>query len=273
MNRTSADSIGYSVPALRRGAAILNLFSPGRPVISVAEIADELAIPRATAFRLVATMVQESFLVRERNVPRVRLGPMALRLGLTYLHSQDFIEKARPHLHWLHDRFSAGTHLAIKDGRFAVYVLRTPSAKQTGDWSRIGHRLPIHASACGRCLLFDHTRNRIEALYGETPFEIFSNQTPRNIDELMSTLEIERKKGYVSYHSGVAREVSACAAPVRDHSGDIIAAISVADIQTIPSLADLDGEVKDVVVSMCRRFSEELGYAYPPHRRPRKKQA
>ena len=258
------DSTNYSVPALKRGMAILNLLSPGRPVISVAEISDELAIPRATAFRLVATLVQEKFLVREHDLPRVRLGPMALRLGLTYLHSQDFIEKARPHLQWLHDKFSAGTHLAIKDDRFAVYILRTPSAQRGGDWNRIGHRLPIHVSACGRCLLFDHMRNEIEALYGGIPFEIFSNQTPRDIDELMSTLFAERKQGYVAYRSGVTPGVSGCAAPVRDHTGKIIAAISVADMQTIPSLADLDGEVKDVVVSACRRLSEELGYTTPP---------
>ena len=262
MGRVCPDSTSYSVPALKRGTAILNLFSPGRPVISVVEISDELAIPRATAFRLVATLVQERFLVREHDTPRVRLGPMALRLGLTYLHSQDFIDKARPHLQWLHDKFTAGTHLAIKDDRFAVYILRTPSARG-GDWNRIGHRLPIHVSACGRSLLFDHTREQIEALYREIPFEIFSSQTPRNVDELMAALHAERKKGYVSYRSGVTPGVSGCAAPIRDNTGQIIASISVADTQSIPSLADLDGEVKDVVISTCRRLSEELGYSGP----------
>ncbi len=205
-------------------------------------------------------MTTEGFLQREKDHQGLLLGPQAVNLGFTSLHSQDLLRTARPHLSALRDQLGTSTHLAILDGRFVVYAFRIRSERQTGGWSRTGHRLPAHASACGRALLFDHSAKQLAALLDGVQFELFSDQTPANLDELIERLERERERGFVAYRSAVTPGVAACAAPVRDFSGEIIAAISVADMQTAPSLADLEGAVSRRIISVAQVISKELGY-------------
>lgn len=250
----------YAVPGLVRGLQILRLLNTERRTISVAEIARELGIPRSTVFRLVATLTAQQYLVRDEVSPRFRLGPEVLKLGFNYLNSQGVIEVARPYLESLRDQLQASTHLAILDGRFALYILCTPSNRQFGSWNRLGLRLPAHASSCGRSLLFGHSDQELGALFAEAELEIFSPQTPRTLDELKARLAVERERGCVSYVSAVTPGIASCAAPVYDGSGRIVAAVSVSDMQTVSSLADLDGVVTDSVMATARRMSEAFGF-------------
>ena len=127
----------HIVPALRRGLAVLRMFTRDRRVISLPEIVRELGVPRATAFRLAHTLEADGYLKKAPHSTAFQLGINTLLLGFEYLSSQNLIEVARPVLEDLRDRVDASVHLGVQDG-----ALTSPAALQR-------HGGGTQAHACG----------------------------------------------------------------------------------------------------------------------------
>ena len=117
----------YNVPGLERGLRMLQLFDRNHKLLTAAEMARALAIPRSTAFRLAQTLEFLGFL--ERDGDRYRVGPAVLRLGFEYIASLEVTELARPLIERLRDATDLSAQLVIRDGREVVVVLKaSPSS-------------------------------------------------------------------------------------------------------------------------------------------------
>ena len=158
------------------------------------------------------------------------------------------------------------SHMGILDGREAVYIYRSPSRQRAVSNVTVGTRLPAHAVSIGRALLMGLRHEDLEALFSGVTFEIFSEQTPKNLTELMERLAHERRQGYVLYRAAYARGICSCAAPVRNHVGRIIAGINISDYENSPGMEDLETRIKDAVLETAEQISMHLGYS--PDRRP-----
>ena len=114
----------WSIPSLReprysqsleRGLAILGCFTPKRPVLGIADIADELGMSRSTTHRYVITLVALGYL--EQGASRkYRLGLRVTDLGMSALNSTGLREHAHPYLEELRQRTSYTTSLGVLDG-------------------------------------------------------------------------------------------------------------------------------------------------------------
>ena len=89
----------------------------------------------------------------------------------------------------------------------------------------MGTRLPAHATVLGRVLLEDLTLPQLRALYPEDKLETFSPSTPKTVNELFDMVQADRTRGYVLGEGFFESNISSIAAPVRDHSGHIVAAL------------------------------------------------
>ena len=107
------DTDQYIVPALRRGLAVLRLFTHDRRVITLPEIVRELGVTRATAFRLAYTLEADGYLQRAPHSNAFQLGINLLSLGFEYLGSLDLVEVARPVLEDLRDRADASDRKSV----------------------------------------------------------------------------------------------------------------------------------------------------------------
>src|SRR3984885_6954014 len=122
----------WSIPSLRehrysqcleRGLAILNCFTPKRPVRGIADIADELGMSRSTTHRYVITLLALGYL--EQGASRkYRLGLRVTDLGMSALNSMSLREYARPDLEELRQETRFTVNLAILDGSEILYVDR-----------------------------------------------------------------------------------------------------------------------------------------------------
>lgn len=250
----------YVAPALRRGLAILRLFAAHRRYITLPEIVRELAISRATAFRLACTLEADGYLQRVPHSNAFQLGLNVLSLGFEYLGSLDLIEVARPVVEDLRDRADASAHMGVRDGTEVVYLLKAPSRHRLRSDVRLGSRMPAHATSVGRATLFDTTPEELRRLYRGVKLERFSAQTPATVEALAKRLEKERRNGYVSYRSAYAPGIASVAAPVRDASGRIVAAINVSDYESLPVMQDQEGHLKDEVIEAAATISRGLGF-------------
>ena len=243
----------YSVPGLERGLRLLCEFSRQDKTLSAPELARRLDIPRSTVFRLLATLERMGFVERADGGRDYRLGMSVLRLGFEYLASLELTEIGRPLLDRLRDEIGYSCNLVVRDGRSIVYVAKSVTQTAFTSHVNVGTRLPAHATVLGRVLLEDLTLPQLRTLYTEEHLEVFSSNTPKTVVELFDMVQADKERGFVLQEGFFETSISTVAAPVRDHSGHVVAALGA----TIPS-PHIDASQLDVIVSRVRETAAEL---------------
>jgi DNA-binding IclR family transcriptional regulator len=230
MNTTGNDDMDessdrYNVPALERGLRVLCEFSREHRSLSAPELARRFALPRSTVFRLLTTLENMGFLEKAEGGRDYRLGLAVLRLGFEYLASLELTQLGTPLLQQLCEELRTPCNLVVRDGRSIVYVAKVAPPTPFASSVTVGTRLPAHATVLGRILLEDLTLPQLRALYPEDKLETFSPSTPKSVDELFDMVQGDRTRGYVLGEGFFESNISSIAAPVRDHTGHIVAAL------------------------------------------------
>ncbi len=138
-----------------------------------------------------------------------------LRLGFDYLASLELTELGRPLLDRLRDDIHYPCNLVVRDGRSIVYVAKSVAARPFTSTVNVGTRLPAHATVLGRVLLEDLSLEALRELYPEPRLEVYSDSTPRTVEELYEMVQRDRQRGYVLHEGFFEASISTIAAPVR----------------------------------------------------------
>jgi len=246
----------YVVPALVRGLAILQQLSGGRRRMTLSEIAAALEVTRSSAYRLLFTLSHLGFVVADPDTKTYALGPQVLQLGYGYLASRDLVEVATPHLLRLRDRTGWSAHLGERLGRDVVYLARIATRRSIASTVHAGTRLPARLTTMGRILLSGLPVDTVRELYRD---ETFSGATA-SLDALLRQLDDDRAAGVVVQMSGYEPGVASIAAPVRDMTGETVAAINISAVALLTSEAELNGPLKAEVMAAADAISRDLGH-------------
>lgn len=243
----------YIVPALERGLRLLQEFGRGSRTLGAPELARRLELPRATVFRMLNTLESMGFLERINGGNEYRLGMAVLRLGFEYLSSLELTELGQPVIARLCDDVRHPCNIVVRDSRSIVYVAKITPPRSLASSVHVGTRLAAHGTVFGRVLLSDFSLAELRALYPEEHLEAFSPSTPRTALDLFNLIEADRERGYVFGEGFYETSISTIAAPVRDHSGRIVAALG----STIPSPHAAQARAAGVV-ERVRAAADEL---------------
>ena len=262
----------WSIPSLReprysqsleRGLAILGCFTPARPILGIADIADELGMSRSTTHRYVITLVALGYL--EQGASRkYRLGLRVTDLGMSALNSTGLREHARPYLEELRQRTSYTSCILVLDGTEVLCVDRARSFRRglTDAEREIepGSRLPAHATSVGKLLMAylpeEEQRDVLSAL---KPTKVGPN-TITTKRSLRDELEQVREAGFAVNDEEFQSELICVAAPVRNASREVVAGVNIAARSSMISLEELVDALSPHLVSTADRISARLGY-------------
>src|SRR5882762_1712218 len=250
----------YTVDAAAKALELLSVFSFREPRLSLADLAARTGIPRATAFRLLSTLEQSGFLAKAHGA--YQLGIKCFVLGNIVAGGLDLRETAHPHLVALRDATRETTQIAILDHWQVVYLERMLSPLPVGFMrSRAGAILPAYCTGLGKTLLAFMPEAEVAAWAATQRFPAITPRTVTTAKRLLKELRLIRERGYGLDEEERERGVCCIAAPICNHTGDIVAAISVAGpIDRMP--AKLAGsEMADTVVAVARAISIDLGAA------------
>ena len=246
------------VPALERGLRLLGEFSRSERELTPPELARRLQLPRTTVFRLIATPEGLGFVERSADGRAVRLGMAVLRLGFEYLASLELTQLGQPILSKLCEAVRVPCNLVIRDGRQIVYVAKVTPPSPPSSSVSVGTRLPAHATVLGRVLLADLSLGELRALYPEDKLERFSAGTPADVRALFELVQADRERGYVAGEGFFEASISTIAAPVRDHSGRVVAALGATlnSPQIVPERAGaLLAQVREAADGLARQLN------------------
>lgn len=262
----------WSIPSLReprysqsleRGLAILGCFTPKRPVLGIADIADELGMSRSTTHRYVITLVALGYL--EQGASRkYRLGLRVTDLGMSALNSTGLREHAHPYLEELRQRTSYTTSLGVLDGTEVLYVDRVRSYRrghgQIDVELHTGSRLPAYATSMGKLLLANLPESEQRELIAQMKLTKRGPNTITSKKALREELEEIQAAGFAVGDQELAAELYAIAAPVRNEAREVVAAVNLAASASIITLEELVDALGPHLVSTADRISARLGY-------------
>jgi IclR family pca regulon transcriptional regulator len=272
MPRTSAPVSEWTIPSLReprysqsleRGLAILACFTPERPALGIAEIADALGMSRSTTHRYAITLVALGYL--EQNPSRkYRLGLHVTDLGMSALNSTGLREHAQPYLEDLRRRTGYTINIAVLDGPEIVYIARARSHRRVQQridlGLALGSRLPAHCTAMGKLLLAQLPDRERRDLIAETRLE---RRTPNTITSkrlLQIELERIREDGFAVNDQELTEGLHSIAAPIRGEAREVVAAANMAAHSSMISLQDLVDHLGPHLIATADRVSARLGY-------------
>lgn len=246
----------YRVPALQRGLGILQMFNARERSLSSNLIAERLGVSVSAIYRILVTLTDMGYL-NKLGTNNYELGPQVLCDGFAYLASRDLVDIAMPHLNTLRDRTSMSCHLGIREHTEVVYLYRAFAAQRLSVNVPIGTRLPCHVTALGRVLLSELDENALAGLYAHVRLDGYPAPAPKTLPELLRMSDEDRARGFVLHRSDYS---TAIAAPVRDHSGHIVAAINLSGPDAVMDDEANRQTLRETLLTSAAQISRSAGY-------------
>ena len=215
---------------LSRALQVLQAFSYEHPEMGVSELARQLGMSKAAVHRILSTLANERFVVKTVD-DRYRLGLRVHELGQLVVSGLEIRQVAHEPLDRLHVESGETVHMAVLDGPDAIYIHRLEAQSTLGMFARLGRRIPAHTTSSGKCLLAFGPPEAVDAVIESG----LARVGPRSITTaamLRAALADIRANGYVLSIDENQRGVLSIGAPVFDHLGTCIAAVSVAGRST-----------------------------------------
>ncbi len=213
------------IESLARGLEVITAFAPGRPVMTLAEVATATGLARPTARRILLTLAELGF-VRAAG-PGFALTPRVLDLGVAYVGSQGLWDIARPHLEELSAATGESCSIAQLDGSDIVYVARVAVPKIVGLAVQIGTRFPALQTSLGKVLLAALCPEEVDEVLAEPTRSGLTARWQPDRAERDAELREVRARGWALTDQQLALGIRSVAAPLRDGTGRVIGALNV----------------------------------------------
>ena len=213
------------VEALARGLDVIACFDSARSSLSLTEVAAATGLARPTARRLLITLEELGFVRSDGGA--FSLTPKVLSLGMAYVSSLGLWDLARPHLTALVRQTGESSSMAQLDGSDIVYVARVAVSKIIALRVDIGTRFPAVQTSQGKVLLAALPPAALDAVLAEPTRSGLPPYIGRSRGQLDEELSQVRARGWALADQELAPGVRSVAAPVRDGSGAVLAAMNV----------------------------------------------
>jgi len=217
-----------SVQSLDRGLFILEAVAKSADPVPLGILTDLLGIDRSSVFRLARTLKRRGFLANPNGRKDYILGPSIWRLSRKYDWSKTLIIFCHEHLKDLARKTGETVHLAVREGKHALFIDHYSSPSQIIVVSgQTGEFVPLYCTAHGKALLADFGAAELRAIFGSAPLHAYTPRTLVTINQLAKGCAEITSEGFAVDDAEFQEEVRCLAAPIRDKDGSVVASIGI----------------------------------------------
>lgn len=239
-----------------KGLAVLEALALAEKPRGVSELAIEMNMTKSNVHRLLQALVHRGFAAKDPETSRYKLTLKLWELGAYILSRIDLKEVSNPYLRNLAKQTTEAVHLSVLDGTDVIYIDKIDSAQPVRAYSRIGGRAPAYCVATGKALLAYQPACIMERVAAS--MEKLTSRTLRNPEELMQELARVRQLGYAVNRGEWREGVCGIAAPIRDSSKTVIAAVGLSG--PAPRMgAGVMRDLAPIVMQTAAAISRSLG--------------
>lgn len=253
-SKTGITESKYKAPALTKGLEIIEFLATSGQGYTAIALAKELNRSPSEIFRML-------FVLRERGYidlgadDHYRLTTKLFEVAHRYPPIKRLTAIAGEYLQDCATLTNQSVHLAILNGGNVLIISQVDCPSNTITTVRLGAQFPIVNSASGRVLAIGHSDNDLSDLIA-----LDRDASDKNRQDFLADIKHVRKLGYCEGESFLIRGIINLSAPVFDHTGAIIAAV------TIPFISRLNGtetmnvtKTREILVETCRQLSQKMG--------------
>lgn len=237
---------------------ILGCFSTIDRHLSLAEIARRSGLPRPTAHRMLSALREIGFIEQDARSGNYSLGIGLFELGSLALSNMDLLREAKPFMDRISRLAGESAHLGVFNGYEVIVVEREEPTERHSRALQPSEASPAYCTGVGKATLAFQRPEIIERIMAGG-LKAYTNHTITAPDILRHELATIRERGYALDDCEHEIWVRCVAAPIRNASGHVFAALSVtggADRMTDKKLADL----APLVVQTADTISRQIGF-------------
>ena len=238
-------------------AALLKLLGKAPYVHGVTELGEQIGCSKSGTYKLLASLVGCG-LAAQTAEHKYTLGPAVYLLGKTYEEQFGVSKIIRPYLTKLRDLTDENASFSMLIGGKANLICREESRQMIRVAGNVGEERPLYAGANGKVLGAFQEEDKIKKRLQEEPLTPFTPQTITSPDCLMEEYRTIRRQGYAVSDGELNIETIGIGAPIRDASGRVWAALSIAAPRMRVNKAKLEQ-----YILLVRQTAAEISAAVP----------
>lgn len=225
----------------------------------VSEVAADIGVHKSTAFRLLAALEERELVEQTQDRGKYRLGFGILRLASAVPGRLDVTRQGRPVCEQLAAQLGETVNIAVRRSHFVVNLdqARGPTAVGAHNW--VGELTPLHATSSGKVLLAYMSPEDRKEILRAAGLARLTGHTITSIAELENQVEAVVRNGYACSIEELEDGLNAIAAPIRNHTDEVIAALSVSG-PVYRLTPERLGDVVPDVVAAAGAISHRMGH-------------
>lgn len=253
----SSDS-GGGVQSVDRAVSVLEILARLGEV-GVTELASEIGVHKSTVSRLLSALEDHELVEQAYERGKYRLGFGLLRLSNAVSGQLDVTQQGREICERLAAELGETVNIAVLRSHYVVNVDQARGPRSVGSHNWVGELTPLHATSSGKILLAYMSPDARRDVLAEAGLTRYTDRTITSVDELDRQLMAIAADGHVISTEEMEPGLTAVAAPIRDHAGIVIAALSVSG-PVYRLDADRAREIVPAVVAAADAVSERMGH-------------
>ena len=244
--------------AVERALVLLRYIVDHPEGLSIREVSREYGYSPATVQKLVSALHTQGFIVQDKITERYHLGSEAVQLGLAALSRLEVRQLARPSLENLSTETGETVFLAIERGDCVIYIDKVVSDRLIRMDATLGVGRPYNCTSVGKVLLSGMPNEKLVELAASNSFEHRTENSIIELENLQIEIDKVRERGWAVDKEEYAIGAYCIGAPIYNHEGKIIAALTVSG-PTERIKERLDDNVPRVLEN-AKKVSEAMGY-------------
>lgn len=241
---------------LAKGLAIIEAFGASREFLTVSMAANIAEVSRASARRCLLTLTELGYLVK--SGPQFRPTPRMVRLGAAYFETAPLPQLAQAHLDRARDEIGESIALAVLENGHSMFVARAEAERIVSSVARIGRRLPAHACATGRVLLSSCSDAELDAYLAASNVAQSTPATVTDRTELKARIRQAAQDQMGFTDEELEEGMVSIAVPVKNHSGQIVAAMSMSASSARISIGEMRRKFFSILAKHAAALSQML---------------
>lgn len=254
----------YQIQSVSNALDLMELVATSQEGMSLDALQKRLGFTRDSAVKLASNLEQRGYLERDRLTNHYQLSLKTLELSQAFIRQAALFHQSRPIIEELSRQCGETVYIAVLKEDQAVYLEQIETRQAVRVVSRFGSHLPAYCSAGGKVLLSGLTAEALTAFLKKTELVAYTPATITDRPSLQRHLKQVATQGFAVNEEELESGVDGLAAPIRNHSGQVIAAVVISAPTMRLSSDQLLNELVPLVCEAAARISTRLGYA-PVH--------
>ena len=258
--KTGDPTGGPIIQSLQRGLGILEIIAKKETGLTTAEVSREIGLHPSTTFHLLRTLTMLGYLAQDEITKQYHVGSKIFHLAASVSNEVQLLKLANPCLVDMAKQTGETSHLAIFERGEVIVVGKIDGGSPVGVTERVGYPRPAHCTAIGKVLLAHLSSVELKVFLDSAELRPMTHRTITATPNLEQELERVRTQGYGIDDEEFAQGLRCLAAPVRNFTGNVVAAVGISGPVWRVSL-DRVPQLTELVKAAGHQLSQVLGYS------------